>query len=84
MHDAGALLTAYSVNMSDDSILGGGDGAFETNQASSVGDVDGWIESLMSCKQLSEADVLKLCEKVCRSYPVATRAAPQERCIKPL
>ena len=29
--------------------------------------VDGWIESLMACKQLSEADVQRLCEKVCSS-----------------
>ena len=26
--------------------------------------LDGWIESLMSCKQLAEADVQRLCEKV--------------------
>jgi len=25
--------------------------------------LDGWIESLMSCKQLVEADVQRLCEK---------------------
>jgi serine/threonine-protein phosphatase 2A catalytic subunit len=25
--------------------------------------LDGWIESLMACKQLSEADVQRLCEK---------------------
>ncbi len=29
--------------------------------------LDGWIESLMSCKQLAEVDVQRLCEKVCRS-----------------
>jgi len=28
--------------------------------------LDGWIEGLMKCKQLSEADVQRLCEKVCR------------------
>jgi hypothetical protein len=28
--------------------------------------VDGWIESLMNCKQLSELDVQRLCEKVGR------------------
>lgn len=58
------LLTTFPVNMSDDSILGVGDGAFEINQASSVGEVDGWIENLMACKQLSEVDVGKLCDKV--------------------
>jgi len=31
--------------------------------------VDGWIESLMSCKQLAESDVQKLCEKVRPSTP---------------
>lgn len=29
-----------------------------------IGTLDGWIESLMACKQLSEADVQRLCEKV--------------------
>ncbi len=27
-------------------------------------DIDGWVESLMQCKQLSENDVKRLCEKV--------------------
>lgn len=31
--------------------------------------LDGWIESLMSCKQLVEADVQRLCEKVSLSSP---------------
>jgi serine/threonine-protein phosphatase 2A catalytic subunit len=26
--------------------------------------LDGWIESLMACKQLSEADVTRLCDRV--------------------
>ena len=26
--------------------------------------LDGWIESLMNCKQLAEIDVQRLCEKV--------------------
>jgi len=29
----------------------------------SIGTLDGWIESLMACKQLSEDDVRRLCEK---------------------
>lgn len=29
-----------------------------------VGDVEGWIQHLMQCKQLPEADVKRLCEKV--------------------
>lgn len=27
--------------------------------------LDGWIESLMQCKQLAESDVQRLCDKVC-------------------
>jgi len=30
----------------------------------SIPTLDGWIENLMACKQLSEADVQRLCEKV--------------------
>lgn len=26
--------------------------------------LDGWIENLMACKQLAEADVQRLCDKV--------------------
>lgn len=33
--------------------------------------LDGWIESLMSCKQLAESDVQRLCEKVC--HPASTQ-----------
>ncbi len=42
--------------------------------------LDGWIESLMNCKQLAESDVQRLCEKVrcsCQSlaaiWPAALR-----------
>lgn len=35
-------------------------------EAPSIAVVDGWIDSLMTCKQLSEADVQRLCDKVCR------------------
>lgn len=28
-------------------------------------EIDGWIEQLSQCKQLPEADVKKLCDKVC-------------------
>lgn len=31
-------------------------------------EVDGWIQQLIQCKQLSEADVKKLCDKVRRSF----------------
>lgn len=30
-------------------------------------EIDGWIAQLSQCKQLSEADVKKLCDKVCPS-----------------
>ena len=30
----------------------------------SIPTLDGWIESLMTCKQLSESDVQRLCDKV--------------------
>lgn len=33
--------------------------------SSSFNQLDGWIETLMQCKQLSELDVQRLCEKVC-------------------
>ena len=33
-------------------------------EPATVPTLDGWIESLMNCKQLSEVDVQRLCEKV--------------------
>lgn len=36
-----------------------------TSEPATIPTLDGWIESLMSCKQLAEADVQRLCEKVC-------------------
>lgn len=33
-------------------------------EPTTIPSVDGWIESLMSCKQLAESDVQRLCEKV--------------------
>ena len=33
-------------------------------EATSISTLDGWIESLMTCKQLAEVDVQRLCEKV--------------------
>ena len=32
--------------------------------SSAINELDGWIETLMSCKQLSEDNVQRLCEKV--------------------
>jgi hypothetical protein len=35
------------------------------SEPASIPTLDGWIESLMTCKQLAEVDVQRLCEKVC-------------------
>lgn len=35
-----------------------------TSEPASIPTLDGWIESLMACKQLAEVDVQRLCEKV--------------------
>lgn len=37
------------------------------SEAAPIPTLDGWIESLMTCKQLAEVDVQRLCEKVCSS-----------------
>ena len=34
-------------------------------EPSSIPTLDGWIESLMSCKPLDENDVQRLCDRVC-------------------
>lgn len=34
------------------------------SEPASIPTLDGWIESLMNCKQLSEFDVQRLCDKV--------------------
>lgn len=34
------------------------------SEPASIPTLDGWIESLMTCKQLAEVDVQRLCEKV--------------------
>lgn len=38
------------------------------SEPTSISTLDGWIESLMSCKQLAEVDVQRLCEKVSLGY----------------
>ena len=37
----------------------------------SIPTLDGWIENLMSCKQLAESDVVRLCDKVCEALGVS-------------
>jgi serine/threonine-protein phosphatase 2A catalytic subunit len=39
------------------------------SEPATIPTLDGWIESLMSCKQLAESDVQRLCEKVCDNRP---------------
>lgn len=34
------------------------------SEPASIPTLDGWIECLMTCKQLAESDVQRLCEKV--------------------
>lgn len=43
------------------------------SEPATIPTLDGWIESLMSCKQLAEADVQRLCEKVShhRQHPAS-------------
>ena len=42
-------------------------------EPASIPTLDGWIESLMTCKQLAEVDVQRLCEKVGALGGVLTR-----------
>lgn len=34
------------------------------SEPASIPTLDGWIESLMNCKQLAESDVQRLCDRV--------------------
>ena len=36
-------------------------------EPASIPTLDGWIESLMNCKQLAENDVQRLCDRVCQT-----------------
>ena len=44
-------------------------------EPASIPTLDGWIESLMTCKQLAEVDVQRLCEKVRFDLPLYSKAA---------
>jgi len=50
--------------------------------------LDGWIESLMNCKQLAEVDVQRLCEKVgslsILFFPAPRRFAVQRTPRRPM
>ena len=52
-------------NMEDVSIKQEPQAMMAPSDPPSIGTLDGWIETLMACKQLSEADVQRLCDKVC-------------------
>lgn len=39
------------------------------SEPATIPTLDGWIESLMKCKQLAENDVRRLCEKVHERIP---------------
>ena len=39
------------------------------SEPTTIPTLDGWIESLMTCKQLAESDVQRLCDKVCGIAP---------------
>jgi len=43
-------------------------------EPASIPTLDGWIESLMSCKQLAEIDVQRLCERVCDIWRILSIA----------
>jgi len=52
-------------------------------EAPSISTLDGWIENLMACKQLSETDVQRLCDKVSCVFglnrPVQAQMLPKIR-----
>lgn len=55
-----------------------------TTEPTTIPTLDGWIESLMSCKQLAESDVQRLCEKVCAKQRRAPRPAPVSPSVRRL
>ena len=52
-------------------------------EPASIPTLDGWIESLMNCKQLAENDVQRLCDRVrlaeLDSFPTSLRAAKADK-----
>jgi serine/threonine-protein phosphatase 2A catalytic subunit len=38
------------------------------SEPASIPTLDGWIESLMQCKQLAESDVTRLCDRVSKTW----------------
>jgi serine/threonine-protein phosphatase 2A catalytic subunit len=48
-------------------------------EPASIPTLDGWIENLMTCKQLAESDVQRLCEKVCTHCDTVDERETMER-----
>lgn len=53
-------------------------------EPASIPTLDGWIESLMACKQLAEGDVQRLCDKVSRTYAPGVGDVEKSRCSEPV
>ena len=57
-------------------------------EPASIPTLDGWIESLMNCKQLAENDVQRLCDRVRLtepdSFPTSVRAAKADKSLSRL
>lgn len=52
-------------------------------EPASIPTLDGWIESLMTCKQLAEGDVQRLCDKVRDENDLGAHDCGQTRCQRP-
>ena len=50
-----------------------------THEPATIPTLDGWIESLMNCKQLAEQDVMRLCEKASLSLSMLSEPLAGER-----
>jgi hypothetical protein len=51
------------------------------SEPATIPTLDGWIESLMQCKQLAEVDVQRLCEKVWICCESGSQIRNADRCI---
>ena len=50
-------------------------------EPTTVPTIDGWIENLMNCKQLSELDVQRLCEKAREVLTLESNVQPVVRLV---
>ncbi|KFZ19654.1 hypothetical protein V502_03520 [Pseudogymnoascus sp. VKM F-4520 (FW-2644)] len=53
------------------------------SEPTSISTLDGWIESLMTCKQLAEVDVQRLCEKAREVLQEESNVQPVDRRTEP-